>query len=178
MSPKKKSAYTVPKLKDFSATALDKAVDETAGCALKRNPKRSTAKPSGKIFRDRWMARTNGILTQVNDLWLKAAPKEAKRDVGQRVNELKASSRADRRWTLHDRWQNGAISKRARCRKCRRLEIDDASASRLNCPSDARHHPSWHSPSARRGASRHQDDERDCRGVSQSWVFGRGRPGD
>ena len=35
------------------------------------------------------MARKNGILTQINDLWLKAAPKAAKRDVGQRVNELK-----------------------------------------------------------------------------------------
>src|SRR6185437_12111203 len=41
-------------------------------------------------FRDRWLGRKDGILTQVNDLWLKAAPKEAKRDVGQRVNKLKA----------------------------------------------------------------------------------------
>ena len=38
-----------------------------------------------KAFRDRWMARKNGVLTQINDLWLKAAPKEAKREVGQRV---------------------------------------------------------------------------------------------
>ena len=36
------------------------------------------------------MARKNGILTQINDLWLKAAPKEAKREAGIRVNELKA----------------------------------------------------------------------------------------
>ena len=43
-----------------------------------------------KIFRDRWVARKNGILTQINDLWLKAAPNEAKREVGRRVNELKA----------------------------------------------------------------------------------------
>jgi len=35
------------------------------------------------------MARKNGVLTLVNDLWLKAAPKDAKRDVGQRVNQLK-----------------------------------------------------------------------------------------
>ncbi|MGH9568968.1 MAG: phenylalanine--tRNA ligase subunit alpha, partial [Candidatus Angelobacter sp.] len=40
-------------------------------------------------FRDRWMARKNGILTQVNDLWLKAAPGASKRDVGARVNQLK-----------------------------------------------------------------------------------------
>ena len=44
-----------------------------------------------KIFRDRWMARKNGVLTQINDLWLKAAPKDAKREVGQRVNEVKAT---------------------------------------------------------------------------------------
>ncbi len=42
-----------------------------------------------KIFRDRWMARKNGILTQVNELWLKAAPADAKRLVGRWVNELK-----------------------------------------------------------------------------------------
>src|SRR5260370_9748389 len=35
------------------------------------------------------MARKNGILTQLNDLWLKTAPGTNKRDVGQRVNELK-----------------------------------------------------------------------------------------
>ena len=35
------------------------------------------------------MARKNGILTQINDLWLKGAPKEAKREVGQQVNRIK-----------------------------------------------------------------------------------------
>jgi phenylalanyl-tRNA synthetase alpha chain len=35
------------------------------------------------------MARKNGILTQINEDWLKAAPKEAKRDVGAQVNEIK-----------------------------------------------------------------------------------------
>ena len=36
------------------------------------------------------MARKNGILTQINDLWLKGAPKDEKREVGKRVNEMKA----------------------------------------------------------------------------------------
>jgi phenylalanyl-tRNA synthetase alpha chain len=36
------------------------------------------------------MARKNGVLTQINDLWLKGAPKEAKREAGIRVNALKA----------------------------------------------------------------------------------------
>src|SRR6266567_102063 len=42
-----------------------------------------------KAFRDRWMARKNGILTQINGLWLKGAPKDTKREAGIRVNELK-----------------------------------------------------------------------------------------
>ena len=45
-------------------------------------------------MRDRWLARKNGILTQVNELWLKAAPNEAKRDVGSRVNQVKAKIEA------------------------------------------------------------------------------------
>ena len=42
-----------------------------------------------KTFRDRWIARKNGILSTVNDLWLKKSPAPSKRDVGQRVNQLK-----------------------------------------------------------------------------------------
>jgi len=42
-----------------------------------------------KAFRDRWLARKNGILAQINELWLKPAPASAKRDVGQRVNEIR-----------------------------------------------------------------------------------------
>src|SRR5437870_13530413 len=36
------------------------------------------------------MARKNGVLTQINELWLNSAPKDAKREVRQRVNEIKA----------------------------------------------------------------------------------------
>jgi phenylalanyl-tRNA synthetase alpha chain len=82
-------AYTVPKLKDFSPAALDKAVAsllatlEKESATVRNNDER-------KDFRDRWLARKDGVLTKVNDLWLKAAPKESKREVGQRVNQLKA----------------------------------------------------------------------------------------
>ena len=82
-------AYTVSKLKDYSPAALDKAVEELLA-ALKTEAAAVAKESDGKTFRDRWMARKNGVLTQLNDLWLKAAPKDAKRDVGQRVNELKA----------------------------------------------------------------------------------------
>ncbi len=82
-------AYTVPKLKDFSPAALDRAVAELLA-ALEQESAKPGDGDQRKAFRDRWLARKDGILTQVNDLWLKPAPKEAKRDVGQRVNRLKA----------------------------------------------------------------------------------------
>ena len=82
-------AYTVPTLKDFSPSALDSAVSELLS-ALEEESARFGNPEQSKAFRDRWLARKDGILTQVNDLWLKPAPKPAKREVGQRVNRLKA----------------------------------------------------------------------------------------
>jgi len=81
--------YTVPKLADYSPAALDAAVRELLS-ALESESHAVANESDWKNFRDRWMARKNGILTQVNDLWLKPAPAAAKRDVGQRVNELKS----------------------------------------------------------------------------------------
>jgi phenylalanyl-tRNA synthetase alpha chain len=86
-------AYTVPQLRDFSPAALDKAVDKLLS-ALDKESSAVTGEEGKKNFRDRWLARKDGILTQVNELWLKAAPKDAKRDVGQRVNKLKAEVEA------------------------------------------------------------------------------------
>src|SRR5271157_1911461 len=80
--------YTVPKLTDFSPAALDMAVRELLS-ALEQESAATGSENDWKIFRDRWMARKNGILTQLNDLWLRVAPGPNKRDVGQRVNELK-----------------------------------------------------------------------------------------
>jgi phenylalanyl-tRNA synthetase alpha chain len=80
--------YTVSKLSDYSPAAIEKAArDLLTALASEASSVRSEA--AWKEFRDRWIARKNGVLTQVNDLWLKAAPKEAKREVGQCVNELK-----------------------------------------------------------------------------------------
>jgi phenylalanyl-tRNA synthetase alpha chain len=82
-------AYTVPKLTAYSAAALQKAAAECiAACEQESSEVRSDA--DLKAFRDRWLARKNGILTQINDLWLKGAPKEAKREAGIQVNALKA----------------------------------------------------------------------------------------
>ena len=83
-------SYSVPKLTDYSATALEAAANEcVAACTAESAEVQSES--DLKAFRDRWMARKNGILTQINDLWLKGAPKEAKREAGIRVNELKAT---------------------------------------------------------------------------------------
>ena len=83
------STYTVPKLEDFSPAALDNAVTDLRS-ALEEESIAIDSEADYKVFRDRWMARKNGVLTQINDLWLKAAPNEAKREVGRRVNELRA----------------------------------------------------------------------------------------
>jgi phenylalanyl-tRNA synthetase alpha chain len=82
-------AYTVPKLTEYSAEALEHASSELLA-ALGAETAAVRTEAESKVFRDRWMARKNGILTQVNDLWLKGAPKEAKREAGQLVNSLKA----------------------------------------------------------------------------------------
>jgi phenylalanyl-tRNA synthetase alpha chain len=94
MSSRKQSAYAVPKLKDFSAFALEKAAKELVS-ALEAEARAVSSHAEWKVFRDRWIARTNGLMTQVNDLWLKAAPKDAKRDVGKAVNELKGRVEGD-----------------------------------------------------------------------------------
>jgi phenylalanyl-tRNA synthetase alpha chain len=89
MTPKKKSEYAVPKLKDFSAAALDAAAEKLLA-ALEDEAEAVFSETDWKQFRDRWMARKNGVLTQINDLWLKNAPPDAKRQTGQRINELKS----------------------------------------------------------------------------------------
>jgi phenylalanyl-tRNA synthetase alpha chain len=82
--------YMVPQLDDFSAAALERvAATLIAECESEAAAVKDDA--AYKLFRDRWMARKNGILTQINDQWLKAAPKDAKRDVGARVNSLKVA---------------------------------------------------------------------------------------
>ena len=82
-------AYSVPKLKDFSPAALDQRIVELLS-ALEQESVDTGNADQRKAFRDRWLARKDGILAQVNELWPKPAPKEAKPEVGQRVNRLKA----------------------------------------------------------------------------------------
>jgi phenylalanyl-tRNA synthetase alpha chain len=81
-------AYTVPKLTDYSPAALESAAGGLRS-ALLEETRAVTDELRLKAFRDRWMARKNGVLSQLNDLWLKPAPKDAKRAVGQLVNQIK-----------------------------------------------------------------------------------------
>ncbi len=81
--------YSVPKLTDFSPASLDAAARELLS-ALEQESNSVASENEWKLFRDRWMGRKNGILTLLNDLWLKVAPGPNKKDVGQRVNEVKA----------------------------------------------------------------------------------------
>jgi len=108
-------AYTVPKLTDFSEPELDKASDELRA-ALKEESDAVSNETEWKLFRDRWMARKNGILTQINDLWLKAAPPDAKRRVGIRVNELNGDVErqvADTPWEYQTRAIIGKVAGKA-----------------------------------------------------------------
>jgi phenylalanyl-tRNA synthetase alpha chain len=83
-------AYSISKLTDYSAAALESAANECVrACQKEASAVRNDAEL--KAFRDRWIGRKSGILTQINDLWLKAAPKDAKRNVGRVVNEVKAA---------------------------------------------------------------------------------------
>ncbi|HKD86165.1 MAG TPA: phenylalanine--tRNA ligase subunit alpha [Terriglobales bacterium] len=81
--------YTVPKLDDYSPGALDRAGADLFA-ALDEEITALHSDADWKTFRDRWLARKNGVLTQINDTWLKAAPGPSKREVGQRVNALKS----------------------------------------------------------------------------------------
>jgi phenylalanyl-tRNA synthetase alpha chain len=93
--------YTVPKLEDYSLEALDRAAADLLS-ALDSETSALHSDADYKTFRDRWLARKNGVLTQINDTWLKAAPGPAKREVGRRVNELKARVETEIE-TAHDK---------------------------------------------------------------------------
>jgi phenylalanyl-tRNA synthetase alpha chain len=104
MSPKKKSVYAVPKLTSFSAKTLDARFTELLAAleeeirsllftqtssGLEHDAEWKQRWDEWKTFRDRWLARKNGIVTQVKDLWLNPAPPDKKSEVGRRFNELR-----------------------------------------------------------------------------------------
>jgi phenylalanyl-tRNA synthetase alpha chain len=85
--------YSVPKLEDYSPEALDSAATDLLA-ALESEASSAQSEADWKALRDRWMGRKNGLLTQVNELWLKSAMSTEKREVGMRLNALKAQVEA------------------------------------------------------------------------------------
>jgi phenylalanyl-tRNA synthetase alpha chain len=107
--------YTVEKLAEYTPEALDTAV-AALSAALDSEAGSITDENAWKTFRDRWMARKNGLLTQINDLWLKAAPGPAKREAGRRVNEIK--QRVEQAVeAAHERLAGGATAARLKAER-------------------------------------------------------------
>jgi phenylalanyl-tRNA synthetase alpha chain len=76
----------IPELKDFSEASLDAAFSDVrhdAEAAVRH------ADFDAEQFRLDWLGRKQGHLKAISDAWLKAAPSEAKRLIGQRFNALK-----------------------------------------------------------------------------------------
>jgi phenylalanyl-tRNA synthetase alpha chain len=106
-------AYTVPKLTDYSQAALERVCAELISALAQEA---SVVKNDGewKTFRDRWEARESGILKQVNDIWLKGAPKSAKREVGQLLNSVIIPRVKTTIQERHDHLKSLSILKKAR----------------------------------------------------------------
>ncbi len=76
-----------PALPNYTAEALEEAF-----AALRQQVEAATFpdKEAAEQFRLFWLGRRQGRLKLLSDAWLKAAPAEAKREVGQHFNELKS----------------------------------------------------------------------------------------
>ena len=77
---------TIPQLTEFSEGSLDSAF------AAVRAEAESAVAAQGfdaEQFRLEWLGRKQGHLKMISDAWLKAAPADAKRLIGQRFNALK-----------------------------------------------------------------------------------------
>ena len=112
--------YTVTKLEDYSPETLDKRLQEL-GHALEEEASQVETESQLRIFRDKWLARKSGMVTQLNDVWIGEALAHQKKNAGQLfhmaqqlirktveqrskyvgiVDTIKASFAADRRGKL------------------------------------------------------------------------------
>src|SRR5579875_2751925 len=78
-------------LTDFSPSSLDAAF-----AAVETEARAQLAAPDfdAEQFRLAWLGRKQGRLKAISDAWLKAAPPDAKRLIGQRFNALKETIEA------------------------------------------------------------------------------------
>lgn len=79
----------IPNLSSFDDESLDRAF-----AALEKQAREAAASLDGpeavEAYRLQWLGRKQGRLNEVSGRWLKSAPPEAKRSLGQRFNTLKA----------------------------------------------------------------------------------------
>src|SRR5271155_1075774 len=79
----------IPHLSGYSEAELDQAF-----AAISREVETSSASlatpEAVEAFRLQWLGRKQGRLKAISDAWLKSAPVEARRLIGQRFNTLKA----------------------------------------------------------------------------------------
>src|ERR1700727_4103442 len=81
--------YTVQQLADYDAGTLNRA-EMDAKSAFDQEWASIEHGTSIETLRVRWLGRENGSVNkQIADLWLKTAPKQSKRQIGQIVNNLK-----------------------------------------------------------------------------------------
>jgi phenylalanyl-tRNA synthetase alpha chain len=124
-------AYTVSKLKDYSAAALTGAEME-AKSAFDQEWASIEHGASIEQLRVRWLGRENGIVNkQITDLWLKKAPKQSKREVGQTVNNLKGY--------VEEHFASGAVLKPAAQDFVTALQRIDISLPGVRRPIGAEH---------------------------------------
>lgn len=75
---------------DVAAALEDERQDLLARCAGNTGDNSQLAKE----LRDRWLARKGGLVSLIDDNWLKKAPKELKPAVGRAFNELRQRAKA------------------------------------------------------------------------------------
>ena len=74
----------MPHLTAFDDDALDRAF-----AALESQAREDAVALESEAFRLKWLGRKQGLLNDVSDRWLKAAPAQARKSVGQRFKILK-----------------------------------------------------------------------------------------
>ncbi len=80
---------SIPNLTAFDEAALDQAFAALRHQAGEASAALGSAE-AVEAFRLQWLGRKQGRLNEVSGRWLKSAPPEAKKAIGQRFNELKA----------------------------------------------------------------------------------------
>ncbi|MGC1298888.1 MAG: phenylalanine--tRNA ligase subunit alpha [Alloacidobacterium sp.] len=78
----------IPPLSGYSEAALDQAFAELAR-EVEASAQSLASAEAVEQFRLHWLGRKQGRLKSISDAWLKSAPAEAKKLIGQRFNQLK-----------------------------------------------------------------------------------------